>query len=91
MDFAVVHCEEDAGGPVEEAGADGVADCADYFTREAAHAVGGIVFFGWNGESDFLEEDGDALDGFGAEGALCAGKLEGIRYLVCEGPRCQSM
>ena len=73
LDFAAVHGEEDARGPVEEACADGVANCADDFAREPAHAVGSVFFFGGHGEGDVFEEDGDALDGFGAEWALGAG------------------
>jgi hypothetical protein len=35
-----------------------------------------ICFFGGVGEDDVFEEDGDALDGLGAAGALGGGELE---------------
>lgn len=91
LDFAAVHGKEYAGGPIEEASADGITDCADDFAGETTHAVGGIVFFGRHGEGNVLQKDGDTLHGFSAKGALRAGKLERICYLVCEGPSGQSV
>lgn len=65
--------------------ADRVSDCFDDFAGETTHAVGRSFFFGGNGDGDVFEEDGDSLNGFGAEGALSCGELEGIRDFVGEG------
>lgn len=49
----------------------------DDFAGEAA-AVGAGFFVGGDGDGDVFEEDGDALDGLGAAGALGGGELEGV-------------
>jgi len=83
LDFARVHGEHDARAPVEEALADGVADGADDFAREPAHALAGFVV--GDGAGDVFEEDGDALHGLVAHGALVGGELEGVGDFVGEG------
>lgn len=84
LDLAAVHCEEHAGGPVEEAGADGVADGFYDFACQAAGLFGGLVR-GGDVEGYIFYEYCDSLDGFGAEGALGGGELEGVDYFVGEG------
>lgn len=76
LDLARVHGEEHARGPVEEAGMDGGAHGFDDFAGEAAAVLGGFVVR--DGEGHVFEEDGDALDGLGAAGALGGGELEGV-------------
>lgn len=51
--------------------------------REAV-VVGVCAFL----EMDGLEEDGEALDGLGAAGALGGGELEGVGYGGGEGAGC---
>ena len=83
LDFARVHGEHDARAPVEEAGADRVADGADDFARQPAHALAGFLVRDVAG--DALEEDGDALQRLVTEGALVGGELEGVGDFVSEG------
>jgi hypothetical protein len=83
LDFARVHGEHDARAPVEKAGTDCVADGADDFAGQAAHALASFVV--GKGAGDFFEEDGDALQGFVAQGALMGGELEGVGDFVGEG------
>jgi hypothetical protein len=64
---------------------DAAADGFDDFAREAAHAVGDGVFGRGDGETYVFQEDGDALDGLGAERALGRGELEGVDNFVGEG------
>lgn len=82
LNLARVHGEHDARAPVEEALTDGIADGADDFAGEAAHALAG--FFVGDVAGDFFEEDGDALHGFVAHGALVGGELEGVGNFVGE-------
>lgn len=49
------------------------------FDDFAGQAAGGLVG-GGRGDGDVFEEDGDALDGLGAAGALGGGELEGVGY-----------
>ena len=84
LDLAGVHCEEDAGGPVEEARVDGGADCFDDFAGEAT-IVDFLIFRGGQGKAEFFKEDSNPLDGFGAEGTLGGGELEGVGDFVGEG------
>jgi hypothetical protein len=83
LDFARVHGEHDARAPVEEAGADRVADSADDLAGQPAHALAG--FFVRNVACDTLEEDGDALHRLVAKGSLVGGELEGVGDFVGEG------
>lgn len=63
------------------------ADRLDDFACEAAEALRAVFGVGWDVESDFFQEDGDALNGLGAERTLGCGKLEGIGDFPREGMR----
>jgi hypothetical protein len=81
LDLAAVHCQEQAGGPVEEGEVNGFAGCADDFACQAAE-IGSC--FGWGqGGGNFFEEDGETLGGFVAEWSLVSGELEGVGCVVC--------
>jgi hypothetical protein len=83
LDFAAVHCEKHAGGPVEEALPDGVAHCFYDLAGQPARLVGGLLGAG-DVEGYVFEGDSNALDGLGAEGALGCGELESVDDFVGE-------
>ena len=74
LDFAGVHGEQHAGRPVEHAVVDAGAYGFDDFAGQAVVVCFGCRFV----ESYVLEEDGEALDGLSAAGALGGGELEGV-------------
>ncbi|GKT46828.1 uncharacterized protein ColSpa_07008 [Colletotrichum spaethianum] len=85
LDLDAVHGQHQARGPVEHTGAQGGGEGLDDLAREAGEAVArrrgrGLVLGGVN--DDVLDENGDALHGLVAEGALGRGELEGVGDLV---------
>jgi len=78
LDFARVHCEQHARGPIEEASVYGRAHSFDDFAGQTTAFGRGLVFFGGHVDDYVFEEDSDALDGLGAAGALGGGELEGV-------------
>lgn len=83
MDLAAVHGEQHARGPVQHAGVDAGAYGFDDLAREAV-----VVCVGAFLEVHGLQEDGEALDGLGAAGALGRGELEGVGDGRGEGAGC---
>ena len=74
LDFAAVHCEHQSRTPVHKALADCVPHSLNGLARQAALLLTrGRFFVRWSGNSDGFEEDGDALHGFVAHGALGCG------------------
>jgi hypothetical protein len=85
LDFARVHREEKSRAPIQETLFDSLLDGFDDFARQTAEFVtrGGFVFAG-SADGDVFEEDSDALNGLGAQGALGGGELEGVADFVGE-------
>ena len=80
LDLAAVHREQDARAPVQEALVDRLAHRPEDLADQSRVAIPrGVLVRGPGLDSDFFEEDGNALHGLVAERALGRGELEGVR------------